>query len=547
MSSGRPGGVAAEDVAPASGGLSHREILVVFSGLMLAMLLAALDQTIVGTALPTIVADLHGLNHLSWVVTAYLLTATTSALLYGKISDLYGRKTIFQAAIVIFLVGSGLSGLSRNMTQLIVFRAVQGLGAGGLMVLAMTIIGDIVSPRERGRYQGYFGAVFGLATVGGPLLGGFIVDNLTWRWVFYVNLPVGVVALAVIGIVLRDTVAHHRHRVDYLGAALVTAGVSALLLVSVWGGQQYAWGSPEIIGTAIAGVVLITAFLLVERSAAEPILPLHLFRNRVFVMSNGTGFVVGLAMFGAVIYLPIYLQLVRGVSPSISGLELLPLVAGLFAASIGSGQIITRVGRYKVFPVVGTVVIALGLWLLSFLRSGTTLPVASAYMVVLGLGLGAVMQVLVLAVQNAVAHEDLGTATAASTFLRSMGGTFGTSIFGAILTSRLAYNLPRLLPPGTPTRAIGSGAASVSPADLRLLPAPIRDAVVEAFVRSLHVVFLVGVPIAVVGFVLSLFLPEIHLRRTVRGESVPFAEAEFSEATVAEAVAGAEAPGASPG
>ena len=507
--------------------LTHRQILVVFSGLMLALLLAALDQTIVGTALPTIVGDLGGLSHYSWVVTAYLLTSTTGALLYGKISDLYGRKRIFQAAIVIFLIGSALAGLSQNMTQLIAFRALQGVGAGGLIVLSMTVIGDVVSPRDRGRYQGYFGAVFGFATVAGPLLGGFLVDNLSWRWVFYINLPIGIVALFVIAVVLKESGTRRQHRIDYLGSALMVVGVSALLVVSVWGGQQYAWVSKPIVLLSAVGVVFVGLFLLREHYAAEPILPLRLFRNSVFSIANAIGFIVGLVMFGAIIFIPVYLQLARGASPTISGLQLLPLVVGLFAASIGGGQIITRVGRYKIFPIIGTALMAVGMLMLSGLHAHTSLWALWADMIVLGVGIGACLQVLILAVQNAVGYEDLGTATAASTFMRSMGGTFGTAIFGAVLTSRLAFWMARLLP-GHATGAAAGGSLLSSPAVVKTLPPPIRDAIVEAFARSLHTVFLVGVPIVLVAFVLSFFLPEVPLRRTVRGESVPLADTELA-------------------
>jgi EmrB/QacA subfamily drug resistance transporter len=505
------------------GPLTHRQIMLVFSGLMLALLLAALDQTIVGTALPTIVGDLHGLNHLSWVVTAYLLTSTTVALLYGKISDLYGRKPVYQFAIIVFLIGSALAGLSQNMMQLILFRAIQGIGAGGLIVLAQTIIGDIVSPRERGRYAGYFGAVFGLATVAGPLLGGFIVDNLSWRWVFAINLPIGLVALVVIAIVLKDPVKGRTHQIDYLGSALMAAGVSCLLLVSVWGGQQYAWGSATIIGLTVAGVALIAGFLFREHFAAEPILPLYLFRDRVFSTAGGVGFIMGFAMFGAIVFLPIYYQLVRGADPTVSGLQLLPLMAGLFGTSIGAGQIITRWGRYKVFPIVGTALTALGMWLLSGVGAHTPLWHVWIDSFILGMGIGGVLQVLVLAVQNSIPYRDLGTATAASTFLRSMGGTFGTSIFGAILTSQLVRNIKVLLP-ASASGALSGGTVTSSPAAVHALPPAVRDPIIEAFVRSLHVVFLAAVPVALLAFALSFFIPERPLRRTVQGESTPLAD-----------------------
>ena len=390
--------------------LSHREILVVFSGLMLGMLLAALDQTIVATALPTIVGDLGGLNHLSWVVTAYLLASTASTPLYGKISDLYGRKIMFQAAIVLFLVGSVLSGAAQNMGQLIGFRAIQGLGAGGLMAMAMAIIGDIVSPRERGRYQGYTGAVFAVSSVAGPLAGGFFVDHLSWRWVFYINVPIGLLALVVTSSVLRLPFVKRPHRIDYLGSALLVGAVTCLLLVAVWGGSEYAWGSPTIVGLAVAGAVLIGLFVVQERRAAEPVLPLRLFANSVFTVGSVASFLVGASMFAAIIFVPLYLQIVNGASPTESGLQLIPLMLGLIVGSVGSGRLITKFGRYKMFPVAGTATMSLGLYLLSRWDADTSRLIQVVYMAVLGLGVGLVMQVLVLAVQNAVDHRDLGIA-----------------------------------------------------------------------------------------------------------------------------------------
>ena len=425
--------------------LEQRRVSLVIGALMLGMLLAALDQTIVATALPTIAGDLHGLSHLSWVVTAYLLLSTVSTPLWGKLGDMYGRKSFFQAAIVIFLIGSALSGLSSSMIELIVFRALQGLGAGGLMVGAQAIIGDVVPPRERGKYQGIFGAVFGLSSVVGPLLGGFFVQNLSWHWIFYINLPIGVVALFVTTWFLPSALRRVQHVIDYLGAALLAVGVTCLVLLTTLGGTTFAWASPPILALAAAGVILLAGFTLVETRAVEPILPLHLFRNRVFSAASAIGFIVGFAMFGAITYLPTYLQVVRGASPTGSGLELLPLMAGLLVTSIGSGVLISRWGRYKIFPILGTAVMTVGLFLFSRLAVNTGTPTIFLYMVILGLGLGGVMQVLVIATQNAVPHSELGVATSGATFFRSIGGSFGTAVFGAIFANVLTGNLARYL------------------------------------------------------------------------------------------------------
>jgi EmrB/QacA subfamily drug resistance transporter len=499
---------AAPPVAPLRG----RALATVFGALMLGMFLAALDQTIVSTALPTIVGDLGGLTHLSWVVTSYLLAATASTPLYGKLGDMYGRKPVFLAAILIFLAGSMLSGLSQSMGQLIAFRALQGIGAGGLMVGAQAIIADIVPPRERGRYMGLIGSVFAVASVAGPLLGGFLVEAISWRWVFYVNVPIGVLAVLVVAFRLHLRTPPQRHAIDYLGAGLLTAGVSALILVTTWGGTEYAWDSPVIVALAAGGVGLLSAFMWQERRAAEPVIPLDLFRSAVFRVASALGFVIGLAMFGAIIFIPLFLQLVYGVSPTSSGLHLLPLMAGLLGASILSGRAISRIGRYKAFPVVGTAVTTLGMFLLSRLEVDTAPWVASVYMLVLGIGIGLVMQVLVLVVQNDAPAEDVGVATSTATFFRSMGGSLGVAVFGAIFASRLAHELAAL-PAGVASRL--SGGVDISPGEVHALGAAVRHDFLLAFVDALQPVFLVGAGLTTVAFALSWLLREVPLRTTM--------------------------------
>jgi EmrB/QacA subfamily drug resistance transporter len=489
-------------------------VRVIFGALMLVLLLASLDQTIVSTALPTIVGDLGGISKLSWVVTAYLLASTIVGPLYGKLGDLYGRKIVLQSAIVIFLVGSALCGISQNMTELIVFRAIQGLGGGGLIVVTIAVVGDIVPPRDRGRYQGLFGAVFGVSTVIGPLLGGFFVDNFSWRWIFYINVPVGLIAFAVIGTVFRARTDRTRHVIDYLGAVLLAGGLSAIVLYTSLGGTTYAWGSPWMIALVVGGVVLLAAFVLVEGRAAEPIVPLELFRNRVFSVTSAVGFIVGLALFGAVTYLPLYLQDVKGHSPTTSGLLIVPMVAGLLITSIASGQLISRFGRYKPFPIAGTAIMVVGLALLSRLQVDTSTLVAGAYMLVLGLGLGLVFQVLVLAAQNSVDYKYLGVASSGSTLFRQIGGSIGVAIFGAIFANRLASNLASRLPAGTHVPS------ALDPAALKRLPPAAHTAFVTAITDALHPVFLAAAGAGVLAFLLTWLMPELPLRATTQAVDV---------------------------
>ncbi|MGW5472854.1 DHA2 family efflux MFS transporter permease subunit [Streptomyces chartreusis] len=495
-------------------------VLVSIGALLLGMLLAALDQTIVSTALPTIVSDLGGLEHLSWVVTAYLLASTAATPLWGKLGDQYGRKRLFQIAIVIFLVGSALCGMAQDMAQLIAFRAVQGVGGGGLMVLSMAIVGDIVPPRERGRYQGLFGAVFGASSVLGPLLGGVFTEHLSWRWVFYINLPVGVVALVVIAAVLRIPHKATRHVIDYLGTFLIASVATCLVLVASLGGTTWAWGSVQIVGLALLGVVLAAAFVVVERAAAEPVLPLRLFRVRTFTLSAVISFIVGFAMFGAMTYLPTFLQIVQGISPTLSGVHMLPMVVGMLLASTGSGQIVSRTGRWKVFPIAGTGVTVIGLLLLHQLEVDSSTWAMSVYFFVFGLGLGLVMQVLVLIVQNAVPYKDLGVATSGATFFRSIGASFGVAIFGTIFAARLddklveAYRGVRL-PQGVSLEGL-----EADPRGIAELPSGLRPAALEAYASSITDVFLYAAPVAVVGFVLAWFLREDKLRGSVTAPDV---------------------------
>ncbi|MGC4833108.1 MDR family MFS transporter [Micromonospora vinacea] len=502
--------------------LNRQQIRLLMFGLMTGMLLAALDQTIVGTALPTIVGELGGINHYSWVVTAYLLASTASTPLYGKMADLYGRRPVFLFSIGTFLLGSLLAGLSQNMTQLIVTRGIQGLGAGGLLTLAFTIISDVVSPRERGRYQGLFGAVFGISSVAGPLVGGYFAET-DWRWIFYINVPLAILAIVVCYHVMRLIPFERRdHSIDWLGAGLLVAGVSSLLLALSWGGNEYAWGSGVIITLFVVGAVLGVLFVLQEARVAEPILPLRLFRSATFALANSALLIIGLVMFGSIIFIPLYLQIVKGASPTRSGLLMLPMMAGIIITSILTGRAMTRIGRYKWFPVAGSVTLLVGMFLFTQLEVATSLWVAFGFMVVIGVGLGLCMQSLILAVQNAVSVRDLGAGTSSATFFRSLGGSFGVAILGTVLSSRLtgglADRLPGAiaqLPPQEQAAVAASGGTNISindPATILALPGPVRAAIQGAFVDALDMVFLTAGLIAIVAVVVTLTLPNTQLR-----------------------------------
>ncbi|MER7722909.1 MDR family MFS transporter [Streptomyces sp. NPDC096323] len=516
----------AAQVAGAPPLLDPRRRNIVFATIVLGILLAALDQTIVGTALPTIVSDLGGAAHMSWVVTAYLLAETVATVLVGKFGDLFGRKIVFQLSAIIFITGSFLCGLATNMTLLIVWRGLQGIGAGGLMVTSMALIADVIPLRDRGKYQGAIGAVFGVSTVIGPLLGGLFTDHLTWRWAFYVNVPIAIVVVIAAARTIPSVKAAGRPVIDYLGIALVTVGASSLILATSWGGNEYAWGSGVIIGLFVLGLVALALFCLVEFRAKEPMLPMRLFGNPVFTVCSILSFIVGFAMLGAMIYLPTYLQYVDGDSATLSGVRTLPMVIGLLAASIFSGNVVSKTGRYRIFPIVGSLVMAVGLFLLSRMGPDSGVWLESLYMLVLGLGIGLCMQVLTIAVQNTVDYADLGTATSGVTFFRTLGSSFGTAVFGTIYANSLGPNLEDRV--AEAARAGGDPAvlakASQSPQALHALPDAQSAPLAQAYADTLHTVFLWTVPVAVLGFLVALFLKEVKLRDTARAGSTDMGE-----------------------
>lgn len=483
-------------------------VLVVFGGLLLVMLLAALDSTIVATALPTIVGEFGGLAHISWVVTAYLLAQTIVTPVYGKLGDLYGRKRVLQFAIVIFLIGSALCGLSQSMSHLIIFRAIQGLGGGGLMVTTQAIVADVVPPRTRGRYQGIFGAAFGFASIAGPLVGGYFTTHWTWRWIFYINLPVGIIALVVLAATLPAQNSYARHAIDYAGAAVLALTLAAIVLVTDLGGTLYPWSSPMMIALVVIAAAGLVSFMLIERRAREPILPLQLFRTRDVWVTSAIGLVVGFALIGSVTYLPVFLQIVKGLSPTESGLRMVPLMAGTLVTSVLAGQFVSRTGRYKLFPLIGTAMVTISLLVISRMTAETSTLAASFYMLLLGLGLGFVMQVLIIAVQNAVEYRDLGVATSNAILFRFIGGSLGTALLGAVLASQLHANVQRLVPGMV-------GLDLISPQTLGDLAPAVRSAYIEAFVSSLGTAFLIAGAIAFFGFLLAWLLPERPLRETI--------------------------------
>ncbi|WP_329136675.1 MDR family MFS transporter [Streptomyces sp. NBC_00670] len=530
------GPVGAEKPGAEDGGKQPRSVRVVLLALMIAMLLAMLDNMIVGTAMPTIVGELGGLEHLSWVVTAYTLATAASTPLWGKLGDMYGRKGVFMTSIVLFLIGSALSGMAQDMGQLIGFRAVQGLGAGGLMVGVMAIIGDLIPPRERGKYQGMMAGVMALAMIAGPLVGGTITDHLGWRWSFYINLPLGAVALIAISAVLHLPKKRAQTRIDYLGAALLTVGITSIVLVTTWGGTEYAWGSARIMELIGIGVAALVGFLFWQTRAAAPIMPLHIFRSRNFSLMSVIGFITGFVMFGAVLFLPLYQQAVQGASATNSGLLLLPMLGAMLAVSMVAGRVTTNSGRYKVFPVAGSVLMIVGLFLLSRMDTETTRLTSGIYMAVLGAGMGCLMQITMLVAQNSVEMKDMGVASSSTTLFRTLGSSFGVAIMGALFNNRVQDEMVQRA--GALGGKMTEQSAQLDAASLAKLPAQAREAYQFAVSAGTHSAFVLGAVVAVVALVAAVFVKEVPLRgaggpKTAEGAA---GDAAGERPTVAEAV-----------
>ncbi|MER6527830.1 MDR family MFS transporter [Streptomyces sp. NPDC001508] len=509
-------------------GKQPKSVRVVLLALMIAMMLAMLDNMIVGTAMPTIVGELGGLEHLSWVVTGYTLATAAATPIWGKLGDMYGRKGAFMTSIVIFLIGSALSGMAQNMGELIGFRAVQGLGAGGLMVGVMAIIGDLIPPRERGKYQGMMAGVMALAMIGGPLVGGTITDNWGWRWAFYINLPLGVIALAAISAVLHLPKKRTKTRIDYLGATLLTVGITAIVLVTTWGGTEYAWTSARIMELGAIGIVSLVGFVFWQTKAAEPVLPLHIFRSRNFTLMSVIGFITGFVMFGATLFLPLYQQSVQGASATNSGLLLLPMLGAMLVTSMVAGRVTTNSGRYKIFPIAGGVLMVAGLYLLSLMDTGTSRFTSGVYMAVLGLGMGCLMQITMLVAQNSVQMKDMGVASSSTTLFRTLGSSFGVAIMGALFNHRVQDVMAERA--GSAGRQLTEQSAQLDAASLAKLPAAAREAYQHAVSAGTHSAFLLGTAVAVIVLVAALFVKEVPLKGGPQKDPADAAQTPVAEA-----------------